>query len=274
MKHILSGLILFWSGYSAASAQTAHPLLLTMQDKAERTTCGSYRIVAKERYPYSKDTIVYRANCAFSRFEHLDGKPGIRFEVDMETQLPGQTDRNRSVFDGFMKYDFRSDTMVMLYDCRELGDEYVLRGLQNFFFVPLLLHPGQVQKYLGPDKYFGTPPYQTLADTLIGATPCHWVGADWALDTTGVLWEHLRFGISKATGLPVFFSHEEENRTEVKNNSLQRRSLEIRVEDWSPALPVKSFYVDWPSLPPSYEVRHFHDCYHKDLLRARDLPGL
>ena len=274
MKIVHFSFVLCWLGWSGVFAQTTHPLLLQMQELAQKVDYGSYRIVAREQYPYSKDTVEYRGDCAFSRFEHLDGKPGIRFDVQMETHYPGQINHNRTVFDGFYKYDFRSDTMVMLYDSRELGDEYVMRGLQYFFFVPLLLHPGEVQKFLGPDKYLGTPPYQTLDDTLVNGVSCHWVGADWSLDTAGAITEHIRFGLSKTTGLPVYFSQVEETRPEQNNAPLQRRTLQISVENWSSALPVNSFYVDWPSLPATYEVRHFHDCYHKDLLRSRDLPGL
>lgn len=255
-------------------AQTTHPLLVQMREKALALDYGSYHLVAKEHYPYSKDTIVYRADCAFARFEHFDGKPGIRYEVDIETQQPRQVFRQRIVFDGQIKYDFKGDSLVMLYDRHELGDEYTLRGLQHFFFIPLLLHPAQVQKFLGPDKYLGTPPYQTLGDTLIGNIPCHLVGADWALDTSNLLWQHLRFGISKASGLPIYFSHVDETRSEIKNNSTQRRSLEIRVQEWSPALPINSFYVDWIGLPPGIEVKQFHDCYNKPTLRPRNQPGL
>lgn len=259
---------------SAAIAQTTHPLLVQMQEKARSVEYGSYRIVAKEHYPYSSDTILYRANCAFSRFEHFDGKPGIRYDVEMETQQPNQTIQQRMVFDGFIKYDLRSDTLLMLYDSRELGDDYVLRGLQHFLFVPLLLHPYQVQHFLGPDKMLGTPPYGTLGDTVIGNTPCRWVGADWASDSAGIVLQHIRFGLSVATGLPVYFSHEEETVQEMKNKSNRKRSLEIRVEEWSPALPMNVFYIDWQSLPASFEVRHFHDCYNRELLRSRSMPGL
>ena len=173
-----------------------------------------------------------------------------------------------------MRYDLRGDTLAMLYDNRELGDEYALRGLQHFFFIPLLLHPSRTQKFLGPDKELGTPPYRTLGDTLIGKTPCTLVGADWALDSLKQNWQHIRFGISKETGLPVFFSHVVETRPEYEKAPPRLHLLEIRVEEWSPKLPLNSFYIDWPSLPPSFEVRHFHDCYHRELLRPRNQPEL
>ena len=255
-------------------AQTTHPLLVKMQQQAEAVEYGSYRIEAFEQYPYSKDSIFYKGTCAFSRFEHLDGKPGIRFEVEMETQYPGLTNQQRVVFDGRMKYDLRGDTLAMLYDNRELGDEYALRGLQQFFFIPLLLHPGQTKKFLGPDKYLGTPPYETLGDTVIGKTTCTVVGADWALDTAEINWQHIRWGLSKQTGLPVFFSHVAETRPEDPKLPVKYHRLGIRVDEWSQALPLNSFYVDWPSLPSSFEVRHFHDCYHRELLRPRDQPEL
>ncbi|MBK6930045.1 MAG: hypothetical protein IPH12_03980 [Saprospirales bacterium] len=257
---------------TSAAAQTTHPLLLQMQENARRTEYGSYYIEAWEQYPYSQDSIFYSGHCAFARFEHFDGKPGVRFDVDMETRFPRQTSRQRVVFDGRMKYDLRSDTLLMLYDSRELGDEYVLRGLQYFFFIPLLLHPAQAQKFLGPDKYFGTPPYETLGDTLIGHTPCTLVGADWALDS--INHQHIRFALSKETGLPVFFSHAAETRPEYEKAPPKFHRLQIRVQDWSPALPVNSFYIDWPSMAPTFEVRHFHDCYHRELLRERNQPDL
>lgn len=253
-------------------AQTTHPLLVQMQEKASALDYGSYRITAREHYPYSSDTIVYQATCAFSRFEHFDGKPGIRYDVAMETRQPRDTSQRRIVFDGRFKYDLRNDTLAMMFDSKEVDDDYVMRGLQYFFFIPMLLHPWQVQHFLGPDKYLGTPPYETLADTVIGGTPCSLVGADWATDTT--VWQHIRFGVSKVTGLPVYFSHIEETLSRTRNNSNLRRSLEIWVEDWSPALPMNSFYIDWPSLPASFEVRQFHDCYHRELLRPRNQPGL
>lgn len=271
-RFLYLSLLLFCAG--AGLAQTNHPLLLQMREKALALDYGSYRLVAKEHYPYSSDTILYRADCAFSRFEHFDGKPGIRFEVEIETQPPRQMFQQHVVFDGQIKYDFKGDSLVMLYDSRELGDEYTLRGLQHFFFIPLLLHPGPVQKFLGPDKYLGTPPYQTMGDTLIGNIPCHLVGADWALDTSNLIWQHIRFGISKISGLPIYFSHVDETKSEMKNKSTQRRSLEIRVEEWSQALPFNSFYVDWFGLPPGVEVKQFYDCYNKPTLRPRNQPGL
>lgn len=269
---LVAGLL---SGYHWGLAQTTHPLLQQMLEKARAVDYGSYRIVAREHYPYSTDTIVYRGRCAFSRFEHFDGKPGIRYDVDMETRQPRQSPfQERMVFDGMMKYDFRSDTLVMLYDSREVDEDYIMRGLQYFFFIPMLLHPGQVQKFLIRDKYLGKPPYETLPDTLIGGTPCHLVGADWAVDTASTIWEHIRFGINANTGLPVYFSHTEETLATTKNQSTQRRGLEIQVEDWTPELPVNSFYVDWTGLPATFEVRHFHDCYNRELLRSRNQTGL
>jgi hypothetical protein len=270
----LLGIILFLNIFYSGFAQTTHPLLLKMQENAERVEYGSYVIEAHEQYPYSKDTIFYRGHCAFSRFEHLDGKPGIRYEVEMETKYPGLTNQQRIVFDGRMKYDLRGDTLAMLYDNRELGDEYALRGLKHFFFIPLLLHPSQTQKFMGPDKHLGTPPYETLGDTIIGKTPCTLVGADWVLDTAALIRQHIRFGLSKKTGLPVYFSHVVETRSENPKTPPRIHRLEIKVDDWSTALPLNSFYVDWPSLPPSFEVRHFHDCYHRELLRPRNEPEL
>ena len=259
---------------SSGFAQTNHPALVRMQEKAAAVEYGAYRITASEQYPYSKDTIFYSGHCAFSRFEHFDGKSGIRYEVEMETRYPTQTIHKRSVFDGRLKHDLHSDTLVLIYDSRELGDEYVLRGLQHFFFIPLLLHPDQLKKYLGPDKLLGTPPYQTLGDTTLGEIPCTLVGADWPLDSAELNWQHIRFGISKRTGLPVYFSHVTETRSEYHQNAPQKHRLEIRVEDWSPAQPINSFYMDWPGLPPTFEVRHFHDCYHRELLRERNQPDL
>lgn len=263
------------SGSHLGFAQTTHPLLLQMLEKAEAVDYGSYRITASEQYPYSKDTIFYTGHCAFSRFEHLDGKPGIRYDVDMETRHPHQLNRLRYVFDGRMKCELRNDTLALLYDGRALGDEYVLRGLSNFFFIPLMLHPEQVRKYLGPDKYLGTPPYETLGDTLIGKTPCTLVGANWSLDSTDQIRQHILFAISKESGLPVYFKHLTETRSEDQQAAPpQKHRLEIRVEDWTRALPVNSFYIDWPSLPPSFEVRHFYDCYNRELLRPRNQPQL
>lgn len=256
------------------AAQTTHPLLLAMQQKAEQVEYGSYYIEAREQYPYSKDTLFYRGHCAFARFEHFDGKPGIRYEVEMESKYPTQTLHQRQVFDGRIKYDLRNDTLALLYDCVALGDEYVLRGLQHFFFLPLLLHPEQTKKYFGPDKYLGTPPYETLGDTVIDHMPCTLVGADWALDTANINIQHIRFGISKASGLPVYFYHATETRSEDAQVPAQKHRLEIRVSEWSPALPINSFYVDWPTLPSGYEVRQFYDCYHRDLLRPRNQPDL
>ena len=255
-------------------AQTTHPLLVRMQEKARLVDQGSYRLMVKEHYPYSTDTILYRAECAFSRFEQLDGKPGIRYEINLETQYPKQTLQQHIVFDGQVRHDFKGDTLVMLYDSRELGEEFTLRGLQHFFFIPLLLQQEVVQKYLGPDKYLGTPPYETLADTLVDGVPCHLVGADWPLDTSGLLWQHLRFGISQTSGLPLFFSQVEETKEVQKNNSIQRRSLMIRLDNWSTEIPMNSFYVDWLGLPPGIEVKRFHDCYHKETIRPRNQPGL
>lgn len=267
---LFAGLCYLVPGFS----QTTHPLLLDMQEKARAVDYGSWRLVAREHYPYSKDTIVYRAECAFARFEHLDGKPGIRFEVQVEAQPDRPFFQQHVIFDGQIKYDFKGDSLVMLYDSREHGEEYTLRGLQYFFFIPMLLHPGQIQKYLGPDKYLGTPPYQTLGDTVIGGIPCHWVGADWALDTSNLLVQHLRFGISQYSGLPVYFCHVDETKSDPPNRQPHRRTIEIRVEEWSPALPLNSFYVDWFGLPSGVEVKQFHDCYHKETLRPRHQQGL
>ena len=257
-----------------AAAQTNHPLLLQMLEKAEAVEYGSYFIEAQEQYPYSKDTIFYQAHCAFSRFEHFDGSPGYRYEVELETRYPGLTNHQRLVFDGRTKYDLRNDTLATLYDSRELGDEYTLRGLQHLFFVPLLLHEGQVKKYLVHDKILGTPPYETLGDTLIGEIPCTLVGADWAPDSAGVNPQHIRFALSKATGLPVYFCHIAETKPEHEEAPMQKHRLEIRVQDWSVALPLNSFYIDWPSLPPTFEVRQFYDCYRRELLRERNQPDL
>lgn len=255
-------------------AQTDHPLLLRLLDQAAAVEYGSYRITASEQYPYSKDTIFYRGHGAFSRFEHFDGKPGIRYEVEMETKFPSQTNYLRSIFDGRIKHDLHSDTLVLLYDTKMLGSEYELRGLKYFFFIPLMLHPESVKKYYGPDKDLGVPPYQTLGDTLIGNTPCTLVGADWTPDTAGLHWHHIRFGISKTSGLPVFFRHTTETRTDNQQAVPHKHRLEILVEDWSQALPINSFYLDWPSLPSTYEVRQFYDCYRRDVMRPRSQPGL
>ncbi|TNE68466.1 MAG: hypothetical protein EP344_01330 [Bacteroidetes bacterium] len=272
MRLFLPAFILTYLG--TVTAQTAHPLLLEMQQKAKAVEYGSYRIEAREQYPYSKDTIFYDGNCAFTRYEELDGSEGLKYEVDMTTRYPGLQVAQHLVFDGRMKLDLRNDTLALLYDSRELGEEYILRGLQHFFFIPLLLHEEQTKKYLGPDKYLGTPPYQTLGDTLIGQTACTLVGADWTLDTAGVNWQHLRFGISKASGLPVFFSQVSETRPENEKAPVKKHRIEIRVEEWSKALPIQSFYIDWPGLPPTFEVRHFHDCYNRELLRPRNQPDL
>lgn len=269
------GLIFLLINFCSGFAQTTHPLLVEMQEKAERVEYGSYSIEAREQYPYSKDTIFYRGQCAFSRFEHFNGKPGIRFDVDMVTEYPSLSRKQRFVFDGRMKYELRDDTLALIYDNRELGDEYVLRGVKHFFFIPLLLHPEETQKFLGPDKLLGTPPYETLGDTLIGETPCTLIGADWALDSLEINWQHIRFGLSKKTGLPVYFSHVSETRPEENPKAPTKfHRLEIRVKDWSAALPLNNFYIDWPSLPSSFEVRHFHDCYHRELLRPRNQPEL
>lgn len=270
--HIFN-LVLFLIFSCAAAAQTKHPLLLEMQKKAAAVEYGSYYIEAQEQYPYSKDTIFYQGHCAFSRFENFDGSPGFRYEVDMETRYPGLTNKQRLVFDGRTKIELRNDTLATLYDSRELGDDYTLRGLQHLFFVPLMLHEGQVKKYLVYDKNLGTPPYETLGDTLIGKIPCTLVGADWAPDSTGNL-QHIRFGLSKATGLVVYFSHLAETTPEHAEAPIQKHCLEIRVQEWSAALPVNSFYIDWPSLPPTFEVRQFYDCYHRELLRPRNQPDL
>ncbi|MEQ1746234.1 MAG: hypothetical protein ABMA02_12465 [Saprospiraceae bacterium] len=257
-------------------AQTQHPLLLMMLEKAEAVEHGSYRITASEQYPHSKDTIFYTGHCAFSRFEHFDGKPGIRYDVDMVTRFPTVTNHLRFVFDGRMKCELRNDTLALLYDARTLTDDYVLRGLGHFFFIPLLLHPDQVHKYFGPDKYLGIPPYETLGDTMIGQTPCTLVGAYWAVDTAELNWHQIIFAINKESGLPVYFKHVTETRPEGQeaNAVPQKHRLEIRVEAWKRALPVNSFYIDWPSLPPSFEVRHFYDCYNRELLRPRNQPQL
>ena len=273
MRLSIIGLLLFPLARPAL-AQTDHPLLLRMLDNAEAVEYGSYRITASEQYPYSKDTIFYRAHGAFSRFEHFDGKPGIRYEVELETQFPSQTNYLRSIFDGRIKHDMHSDTLVLLYDTRQLGNDYELRGLKYVFFIPLLLHPEPTRKYFGPDKVLGIPPYQTLGDTLIGDTPCTLVGADWAPDTAGLNWQHIRFGISKRTGLPIYFYHTTETRTESEQAAPQKHRLEILVEEWSQALPINSFYLDWPSLPSTYEVRTFYDCYNREIVRPRSQPGL
>ncbi|MBL7775852.1 MAG: hypothetical protein JNK89_07595, partial [Saprospiraceae bacterium] len=198
----------------ATCAQTGHPLLRQMLKTAEKVEYCTYRIEAQEQYAYSKDTIFYTGDCAFSRFEQLDGSPGFRYEVELEARYPGLTNRSRLVFDGRTKYELRNDTLALLYDSRSLGDEYTLRGLQHLFFIPLLLHEGPVKKYLVHDKTLGMPPYETLGDTLLGNIPCTLIGADWAPDSAGGAQHHLRFALSKATGLPIYFSHFSETKPE------------------------------------------------------------
>lgn len=249
-------------------AQTTHPLLRQMRDKADALPYGSFRLTIKEHYRGQNDTSRYYATCAFYRFPQANETQGMRFDISIEGHAGGTVHQQRIVFDGTEKCEFRGDTLAMLYDTRALGKEYVFRGLQNFFFVPLFLHDGQVRRFLGPDKFLGTPPYCTLADTLIGRNPCHTVAAEWKPDTSTATVQHLAFYQDARTGLVRRFV----NMEWLDNTTPANRMLhffEITVEDFSGELPYNSFYVDWPGLPAGMEVRRYHDCQYKELIRPR-----
>lgn len=258
-------LLLCWQGLAA---QTAHPLLLQMQEKAAAIPYGSYRLTVKEHYLNQRDTNRYFANCAFYRFQKADGEPGLRFDLEITGHAGGGIHQQRIVFDGQEKFDFRGDTLAMIYDTRALGAEFTFRGLQNFFFVPMLLHTGQAQRFLGPDRFLGTPPYRTAGDTLIGQTPCRAVAAEWIADSASTSTQYLAFYLDKKTGLARRFVHLEWSN-EGPNPPRVLHFFEISVEEFTFELPYQSFYVDWPSLPAGMEVRRYYDCQFKELLRPR-----
>lgn len=272
MRALLVLLLLF--AFFAGFAQTQHPLLLQMQKKAASAPFGSYRLVVKEHYRNQRDTSRFFARCAFLRYAKPDDSPGLRFELDVEGHAGESVQQQRIVFDGVEKFEFRGDTLLMLYDTRELGESFVLRGLHHYFFVPLLLHDAPVRRFLGPDSYWGTPPYRTLADTLIGATPCRVVQAEWAPDSNDVAIQRLTFFLDKKTGLARRFVYLEWTDKGPKAPVFMHY-FEIDVAETSLQLPYNSFYIDWPSLAPTWMVKRYHDCQYKELLRGREeQPGL
>lgn len=257
-----------------AAAQTTHSLLLQMREKAAAIPYGSYRLTVKEHYLNQRDTSRYFATCAFYRFQKPNDEPGLRFDLQVEGHAGGGVHQQRIVFDGQEKFDFRGDTLAMIYDTRALGAEFTFRGLQHFFFVPMLLHDGQAQRFLGPDRSWGTPPYRTGRDTLIGRTPCQTVVAEWVADSTSGNVQHLAFYVDRTSGLARRFVHLEWSN-EGPNPPRILHFFEINVEEFSTELPYQHFYVDWPSLPAGMEVRRYYDCQFKELLRPRQQqPGL
>ncbi len=259
-------------------AQTTHPLLIAALDSAERLAYGSYRLSAVERHSYSKDSIFYRGHVAFSRFEHLDGRPGLRYEADVETQYPSSLQRLRIVFDGRFKYVLYGDSLAQRYDTQRLGLEtHQFHNGSLLFFIPMLLHTPSVNKYYGLSKEFGIPPYQTLGDTLIGKDACTLVVAHWTADDAED--EHstehyVCFGIEKRSGLPIYFRYSSERKRARDYMPSVGYLLEIKVEELSTALPKNSFYMDWQGLPSTFEVREFYDCYNREILRPRMFEGL
>lgn len=70
-----------------------------------------------------------------------------------------------------------------------------------FRVLSLLLHPYQVQRFLGPDKTLGHAALlETLGDTVIGNG--RWVGADWGERHGRHRAPTHPFGLSTVTGLP------------------------------------------------------------------------
>lgn len=284
-----------------AEAQVTHPLLIAALDSAERVPHGAYRIRAYEKYSFSKDTTFYDGQVAFARFEHFDGRPGLRYEAELETRYPTIQQSLRVVFDGRYKYVLYGDSLAQRYDLQRLDpDQHQFSHGYVFFFVPLLLHEPAVRKYYGMRQDFGVPPYQTLGDTLIQKFPCTLVGAQWEkTDTTNVTTHYkVLFGIEKRTGLPIYFryrtwevrrkgeAYEQKISEKVENPSNLRHGfddnddalggyvLEILVDGYTSALPRNSFYIDWQGLPKSYEVREFFDCYNREVIRPRLFEGL
>lgn len=282
-----------------AEAQVVHPLLIAALDSAERVPHGAYRIRAYEKYGFSKDTTFYRGQVSFARFEHLDGRPGLRYEAELEMQYPSSQQNLRVVFDGRYKYVLYGDSLAQRYDLQRLDpDQHQFSIGYVFFFVPLLLHEPTVRKYYGMRQDFGVPPYQTLGDTLIQKAPCALVGAQWAkTDTTNVTVHYkVLFGIEKRTGLPIYFRYRtwEVRKKEMYQQPVSEEEtspnpalwldendallpgyvLEILVDTYTPALPRNSFYMDWQGLPKSYEVREFFDCYNREVIRPRLFEGL
>lgn len=244
-------------------------MLLDMRARADALPYGSYRLTVKDHYLGQNDTSRYYATCAFYRFRKADDKPALRFDILVEGHAGGAVHNQRIVFDGTEKAELRGDTLAMLYDTRELGEDIVLRGLQNFFFVPLFLHQTQVQRFLGPDKFLGTPPYQTLPDTLIGRIPCHVVAARWSPDTASIAVQYLAFYQDARTGLVRRFVNMEYIDDGIQPLRMQHY-FEITVDELSGELPYNSFYIDWPGLPAGMEVRRYHDCQYKELIRPRN----
>ncbi len=269
--------LLLWAG-GALFSQTRHPLLIAALDSAERIPYGAYHIRAVEKHHYSKDTIFYLGRIWFERFEHLDGKPGLRYEADLETQYPSSLHRLRVVFDGRYKYSLYGDTLAQRYDLQRLDpDVHLFQNGTVFFFIPMLLHAPAVNRYYGQNRDFGTPPYQTLDDTLISNTPCILVGADWtteANEAEEARWRHIRFGIDKQSGLPIYFRYQFGGIREPTTPSHSSYLLEIVVGHYDASPPKNSFYIDWQSLPKTYEVREFFDCYNREILRPRHFEGL
>lgn len=263
---------------SALTAQTLHPLLIAALDSAERVQHGSYRIRAIEKHAYSRDSIFHQGQVWFARFEHFDGRPGLRYEADLQTQYPSNLQHLRVVFDGRYKYTLFGDSLVQRYDLQRLDLEaHQFHNGTVFFFLPLLLHTPAVRKYYGPSKDLGVPPYQTLGDTLIGQTLCTLVGADWATEATAeeeARWRHIRFALEKHSGLPIYFYYEFSRLGENSPPTPPTYLLRIAVDDYTPALPRNSFYLDWQALPKTYEVREFFDCYNREILRPRHFDGL
>lgn len=284
---------------SKAEAQVTHPLLIAALDSAERVPHGAYRIRAYEKYGFSKDTTFYRGQVAFARFEHFDGRPGLRYEADLETQYPSGQQTLRVVFDGRYKYVLYGDSLAQRYDLQRLDpDQHQFSIGYVFFFVPILLHEPTIRKYYGMRQDFGVPPYRTLGDTLIQKAPCTLVGAQWAkTDTTSVTTHYkVLFGLEKRTGLPIYFRYrtwevrkrepyEQQIAAEEapsgaahgfgdNDDVLRGYVLEILVDSYTPALPRNSFYMDWQGLPKSYEVREFFDCYNREVIRPRLFEGL
>ncbi len=288
---------IFWA--LSLSAQVTHPVLIAALDSAERVLHGTYRIRAIEKYGYSRDTIFHRGQVSFARFEQIDGRPGLRYEADLETQYPSSLHHLRIVFDGRYKYVLYGDSLAQRYDLQRLDpDQYQFSNGHIFFFIPLLLHEPAVRKYYGMRQDFGTPPYRTLGDTLIGQAPCTLVGAEWAKADTAAnstTYNKVLFGIEKRSGLPLYFRYRtlEEHKKEKGTGTSEEDPyanlklwfkeedrlaagylLEISVESYTPALPTNAFYLDWQGLPKSYEVREFFDCYNREVIRPRLFEGL
>jgi hypothetical protein len=265
-------------GLPALKAQTMHPLLIAALDSAERVPHGSYRIRAIERHAYSRDTIFYRGEVSFMRFEHFDGRPGLRYEAHIETQYPTSRQQLRVVFDGRYKYTLYGDSLAQRYDLQRLDLEaHQFQHGSVFFFIPLLLHTPAVRKYYGQSQELGVPPYQTLGDTLVGQALCTLVGADWTAQTgeeEELRWRQVRFGIDKRSGLPIYFRYRFGRVGEPSFTPPPTYLLEIVVETYTSTLPRNNFYLDWQALPKTFEVREFYDCYNREILRPRQFEGL